>query len=380
MARYVFALVRAFLSHAVRHDVHLLVLEEDLPLFDFAAERMHLVPIREKHRAPVRDIIWHQRVLPRWLGEQEIDVLHVPSYRRMLWSAPCAMVATIHDLAQFHVVGKYDCTRRLYGRVVARYLARCQDRVVAVSQKTAQDIERFFHIPPHRVDVVYNGVDHERFSPGDHAQAKAIAAERWALDRPFFLYVSRIEHPAKNHLRLIEAFSRFRVAAKTDWQLALVGSDWRGADTVHSKANTSGFTSDIRFLGFVDDAALPTLYRAAEVMVYPSLFEGFGFPPVEAMACGCPVLSSTRGSLAEVVGKAAGTFDPEDVGEITTTLRRIAADVAWRAQLREAGLLNARRFNWDENAERMLIVYEQAIERSRARRRWQSRAGGGSTG
>jgi glycosyltransferase involved in cell wall biosynthesis len=177
------------MSQAGRHDIHLLVLEEDLRLFEFVAGRMTVVPVNEKYRPPLRNIAWHYIALPRWLQEHQIDVLHVPSYRRMLFSAPCALVATIHDLAQFHVARKYDCPRMLYGRVVARYLANRQDEIIAISQSTAHDIDRFFHVLPHRVHTLYNGVDHERFRPGERAQSKAHAATRWALDRPFFLYV-----------------------------------------------------------------------------------------------------------------------------------------------------------------------------------------------
>jgi glycosyltransferase involved in cell wall biosynthesis len=256
----------------------------------------------------------------------------------------------------------------LYGRVVARRLAHCQDQIIAISQNTALDIERFFQIPPSRVHIVHNGIDRQRFAPADRARAKADAAARWGLERPFFLYVSRIEHPAKNHARLIEAFNRFKAVANMDWQLVLVGSDWHGSDVVHAAARRSPFSRDIHFLGFVDDAAVPTLYRAAEAMVYPSLYEGFGFPPVEAMACGCPVLSSGRGSLSEVAGDAAGTFDPENVDEIVVALQRLVTDVGWRTHLREAGIINARRFSWDENVERVLAVYEQAVEHHRASR------------
>ena len=368
VAQYVFGLVKALLPHAGLHDIYLLVLEEDLRLFDFVSGRMTVVPVNEKYRPPVRNIAWHHIVLPRWLQEHQIDVLHVPSYRRMLCSAPCALVATIHDLAQFHIARKYSWARMLYGRAIARKLAHCQDDIIAISQSTEQDILRFFRVPPHRVHVVYNGFDHERFVPGDHLQAKTDAAALWALDRPFFLYVSRIEHPAKNHVRLIEAFDQFRAAAQMDWQLALVGSDWHGSDVVHAAAEKSPFTRDIRFLGFVDDVALPTLYRAAEAMVYPSLFEGFGFPLVEAMACGCPVLTSKRGSLAEVVGESAGIFGPEHVEEIVAALNRVTTDMEWCAHLRDAGSLNAGRFNWNETAERVLSVYEQAIERNQASR------------
>ena len=366
VGQYVLAFVKALLPRAREHDIFLLVLEEDLGLFEFAQGHMNLVAVSEKYRTSLKNIAWHQLVLPRWLKEHSIDVLHVPSYRRMLQWAPCAKVATIHDLGQFHVAKKYDLARMLYGRVVARHLARCQDEIVAISQCTAQDIEHFFHVPPERIHLAYNGLDHERFAPGDSTQAKAEVARRWKLDRPFFLYVSIIAHPQKNHVRLIEAFNQFRAATNMDWQLVLVGSDWAGSEAVHAEAHRSPFNGEIRFLGFVEDAALPTLYRAADAMVCPSLFEGFGFPPVEAMACGCPVLCSTRGSLPEVVGDAAGTFDPEDIRQIAAVLQRAATDTKWRAQLRAAGLVNAKRFSWNDHAERVFRVYEDAIERHQA--------------
>lgn len=368
VAQYVFALVRALLPHADRHEIHLLVLEQDLPLFAFAGDRVQRIAVPERFRPAVRNVLWHQTVLPAWLRRHRIDVVHVPSYRRMLWRAPCATVATIHDLAPFHIAGKYDLARMFYGRVVVRRLARRQDAVIAISANTAGDIAQFFGLPVTRQNVILNGIDHARFSPGDPAQAAADASARWKLDRPFFLYVSRLEHPAKNHVRLIEAFSRFKADTGLDWLLALGGTDWHGAAHVHAAAAASPFAADIRFLGFVDDAVLPDLYRAASALVYPSLYEGFGFPPVEAMACGCPVLSSTRGSLGEVVGDAAATLDPENVADIGAGLQRLATDAPYRTRLREAGFRNARRFDWSDNAAKVLAVYEHAAAAKSARR------------
>lgn len=361
VAQYVFALVKALLPATDRHEFHLLVLEEDLPLFAFAAKRMRLVIVPERHRPAVRNVLWHQTSLPRWLAREHIDVLHVPSYRRMVWRSPCARVATIHDLAPFHVSGKYDPARMLYGRVVARRLARRQHRIIAISENTARDIRRFFAVPDQRLEVIHNGIDHTRFCPGDSRAARAIAAERWELRQPFFLYISRLEHPAKNHVRLIEAFNDFKLRTNSGWQLALGGSDWHGAEHVHAAARASAFSRDIRFLGFVPDDALAGLYRAASAMVYPSLFEGFGFPPIEAMACGCPVISSTRGSLGEVVGQAAELIDPLDVPGLARALERVATQEPRRQELQRAGFENARRFDWATNASRVLSAYQEVL-------------------
>jgi glycosyltransferase involved in cell wall biosynthesis len=366
VAQYVFALLRALLPHAARHEFHLFVFEEDLPLFEFARDAMRLVPVPESERPAVRNVLWHQRVLPALARELKLDVLHVPSYRRMLWPRPCPLVATIHDLAPFHVTGKYDWKRMLYGRVVVKRLARRQDAVIAVSENTARDLDRFFGLGGDRVRVVWNGIDHERFQPGDPAAAAGQAAARWRLDRPYFLYVSRLEHPAKNHVRLLEAFARFKAATGSDWLLALGGSDWHGAEAIHAAAEASPCRADIRFLGFVDDASLPDLYRAAACFAYPSLFEGFGFPPIEAMACGCPVISSARGSLREVVADAARLVDPESVPDITEALTTLATSASARDHLRTAGFRNARRFDWNRNAAETLEVYAKACRRKKA--------------
>ena len=359
VAQYVFALLRAMLARTDKHKFNLFVFEEDLPLFDFAKEKMKLIPVAEKFRPAVKNVLWHQTELPRLARNLALDVLHVPSYRRMLWRAPCPLVATIHDLAPFHITGKYDWKRMIYGRVIVKRLARRQDEIIAVSENTARDLQTFFGLGRDRVQVVWNGIDHRRFSPGDVAAAKKSAVEKWKLDRPFFLFVSRLEHPGKNHVRLIEAFNRFKSQTKSDWLLALGGSDWHGSEAIYAAAKSSPFAADIRFLGFVSDAALPELYHATDVFIYPSLFEGFGFPPIEAMASGVPVISSTRGSLREVVADAALTIDPENISDIADALAKMSGSADEREYWRVKGFTNAKRFDWHENAAQTLAIYER---------------------
>lgn len=359
VGQYVLALVRALLPFAGRHEFTLFVLRDDVPRFDFAKDAMRIVPVPEFFRPAVRDVLWHQTVLPLLAKRHRLDVLHVPSYRRLLWLRPCPLVATIHDLAAFRVAGKYDRARMFYGRVVARRLARRQDEIITVSRHTACDVAAFFGIPRQRLTVIHNGLDHERFqadAPGDRhaiAHAKGITS-------PFFLYVARLEHPAKNHVKLVRAFNQFKVATGSPWKLVLGGSDWHGAEHIHAEVQRSPFAADIVTLGFVPDGELAAWYRAADGMVYPSAHEGFGLPPIEAMACGCPVLSSDRGALAEIVGQAALIIDPDDEPSLAQQLARFAADLELRADLREAGLEHARRYDWHRNAEATLAIYARA--------------------
>lgn len=361
VAQYLFALLRALASHG-ENQFTLFVLDEDVPLFDFLGDKMQIVRVPEKFRPPVKNILWHQTELPKLARQLKLDVLHIPSYRRLLWSGPCALVGTIHDLAPFHVANKYDWKRMFYGRVVVRRLAHRQDRIIAISQNTARDIKTFFKLPEDRISVIYNGLERERFFPDPANTARAEVARKHNLQQPFFLYLARLEHPGKNHTRLIAAFNQFKSATRSPWQLVFAGSDWHGAEAIHAAIKTSPFASDIRPLGFVADKDLPELYRAADVFVYPSLYEGFGMPPVEAMACGCPVISSDCGSLKEVVGEAAALVDPLDIDSITQQLTQLAGIPALRAKLRARGLMRAQRFNWRTTAEQTLAVYRQVAE------------------
>ena len=358
VGQYLIALLKAFRPYTKQHQWTLFVLEEDVPLLEFNRDCMQIVTVPEKHRAPIQNILWHQSRLPTLTREYGLDILHVPSYRRLLWQKPCPLVATIHDLAPFHVTGKYDWKRMFYGRVIARKLARRQDRIISISQNTSNDLTRFFGISPTKISLVHNGIDHERFFPGSQNEARAAVAHEFGLHGPFFLYVARLEHPAKNHLRLISAFEQFKVESRSNWRLVFGGSDWHGAETIHAAIRQSKFKSDIRALGFVPDTALPNLYRAAEVFVYPSLYEGFGLPPVEAMACNCPVICSTNGSLGEVVGTAAAIIEPEDESSISGKLLQLATHEQERNRLRAAGLAQATKFDWKHTAEGTLRVYE----------------------
>jgi glycosyltransferase involved in cell wall biosynthesis len=359
VAQYVFALLRGLLARNDGDKFTIFVLKEDLALFDFARGHCRIVEVPEKFRPPIRDILWHQTVLPKLVRRHRLDVLHVPSYRRMLWPRPCTLVATIHDLAPFRVPRKYDWKRMLYGKVVARRLAHRQDRIIAVSQNTANDIRNFFRVPAERLRTIYNGLDHGRFFPGTRSHATEFVALRYDLKQPFFLYIARLEHPGKNHVRLIEAFNRFKSETKSNWQLVLGGSDWHGADVIHALIRQSPYRNAIRCVGFVADSELPAFYRAAEAFVYPSLYEGFGFPPLEAMACGCPALCSWRGSLGEVAGEAA-TLDPENIPDLAQQLKRLATDQEFREHLRATGLERAQTFDWQRTAAETAKLYALA--------------------
>lgn len=360
VGQYVLALVKALMPYASRHEFTLFVLEEDRPLFAFAEKSMRIVDVSETFRPPLRDIGWHQTLLPKAARTLGLDVLHIPSYRRMIWRHPCRLVTTIHDLAPFRVKRKYDVARMIYCRSVVPWLARRQHRIITPSTVTAQDVQAFLGVAPEQIEVIHNGIDQDRFQPGAAKTALEAVARKYQLKSPFILYIARLEHPGKNHVRLIEAFDTFKRRTSSDCSLVFCGGDWHGAEAIHTAIRSSAYSEAIRSLGFVPDGDLPDLYRAAQVFIYPSLYEGFGFPPLEAMACGCPVISSDTGALREVIGEAACVINPEDVGSISEALcswDRIRSTQEWV----NLGLKQAQGFSWERTASRTVGVYEALI-------------------
>ncbi len=361
IAQWLFALTKELLQ-SKDIELTLFVLEDDLELFDYAKANGKIQIVPESCRNPVRDILWHQSRLPRLAEQLKLDLIHLPSYRRLIRSPRIPTLGTIHDLAPFHLTGKYDWKRMIYGKHVVPYFARQSTRLTAVSQYTATDITKFFGIPQSKITVILNGLDHQRFQPAKDHEAERALREKHQIDGPFFLYVARIEHPGKNHVRLIEAFNQMKKQSGSRWKLVFGGSDWHGAEVVHQAIKASPYSDDIRVTGFVPDEALPHLYRTANAFVYPSLFEGFGLPPVEAMACGCPVISSASGSLAEVVDQAALIVEPKSVESITDALMKMVKDDTHREILKSRGLENAQRFRWDNAAKATEQEYRRVIE------------------
>lgn len=323
---------------------------------DFAAyERLlggverRAVPLQAD--APGPSAAWHLGLAGREARRAGADVLLLPAAnRRVAWSSALPTVAVVHDLAQLHVPGKYDALRMLYvRRVVVAALARAT-ALVAVSEATRAHLEA---ATGRRGDVlvVPNGVDAERFaaaSPADAASARA----RVTGGAPYFLYLSRLEHPGKNHLRLLDAYARS--AARATHRLVLVGADWGAAGEILSRAAQLGVAERVRWLGFAEDHELPGLVSGADALLMVGLCEGFGLPALEGLAAGRPIVASTTGAVLEATGPLAAPCDPYDPASIASALDRAAHDAALRERAAREGPAWARRFDWERVAGALL--------------------------
>ncbi|MGB0744349.1 MAG: glycosyltransferase family 4 protein, partial [Opitutales bacterium] len=205
----------------------------------------------------------------------------------------------------------------------------------------------FFKLPESGVEVIYNGLNHSLYRPRDEATQARFVAEQ-GIDRPFLLFISRLEHPGKNHVRLIEAYEHYRKTSEDVHLLVLGGAPWHGAEVIQERVERSPYASDILMPGFIEEADLPLWYASADGLVFPSLIEGFGLPVVEAFACGLRVATSDRGSLPEVGGEAAIYFNPEDVMDISRAITALCRETEPKREVRiTKGRVHAATFDWE---------------------------------
>ncbi len=274
-------------------------------------------------------------------------------------------VFTVHDLAFLaHPETHLRSNRTYLAAMMPRYVATATV-VIADSEATRRDVLARYQVAPDKVRVVPLGVE-PTFAPVPPPEARALVAARYGLTAPYLLFVGTLE-PRKNLRGLVAAYRALLQRHDDAPDLTVAGAEGWRYDDLYRLVQQEGLSARVRFLGRVADADLPALYSAAAAFAYPSLYEGFGLPPLEALACGTPVVCSDRSSLPEVVGDAALLVDPTDAAALARALARLLDDEALRRLLRARGLARAAQFTWARTAAETLAAYEEA------RRRWDAR-------
>ena len=295
--------------------------------------------------------------MDRWIPG--VDVFHGTDHLLPPFSR-ARTVFTLHDLIfKFFPEYHLPLNRAFLGLMLPRFLRRA-DAIIAVSECTKRDAIRLYHLPPERITVIYEGVDPALRPESDSARI-AQARARYAHDQPFILYLGTIE-PRKNIVALIDAVRALRARGLPHRLLIAGRKGWLYQPTLDHVAQM-GMSDAVDFLDYVPDAELPALFSACDAFVFPSLYEGFGLPPLEAMACSAPVVCSNTSSLPEVVGDAAVLFDPRDIGEIASAIERVVSDAALRDELRAKGIAQAAKFSWERAARETLAVYESVCKK-----------------
>lgn len=306
--------------------------------------------------SPPLRIVWEQIVSPFAMSRAHLGVLFCPVNVVPL-ACPVPSVVTVHDLAFLSYPDAFHTAKRRYLTAMTRLSVHRARRVIAVSAHTRDDLVHRFGVRPERVTVIPNAAD-ARFRPA--ADPKAVARFKAAHNLPdrFILFVGTLE-PRKNLRRLIEAFALL-AEGDAETKLVIVGATgWLTSDLA-PLVQAHDLTDRIIFTGYVTDNDLPVWYQAATVFCYPSLYEGFGLPVLEAMACGTPVVTSRTSSIPEVTGEAAMLVDPTDVAALAHALQSVLSDEARRNTMAEAGIARAQTFSWERTAAATLDVIRDA--------------------
>lgn len=305
--------------------------------------------------------VWIQRALtlPLLTHRNQIDVLHVPFIAPPLASA--RQIVAIHDLSFERFPEYFGRVDRVRMRTLVRYSARRADRIFTLSESARQDILTFYHVPAAKVRVVPAGVDLRVFRKIDDTRQLAGVRQRYQLPDHFVLVVGTIQ-PRKNLPRLIAAFDQVIQQQGLPHHLVIAGRDGWLSGPTFAAARSARCSERIRFLGPVPDDDLPALYNLADALAFPSLFEGFGLPPLEAMASGTPVAAANTSSLPEVVGEAGLLFDPYHVDAIAAALTALLTDAALRTTLSERGLARCQQFTWHAAARCAQQAFHEVIQ------------------
>jgi len=321
---------------------------------------LHTPPLSE--RTMVR--LWHRLNSPwppiEWFTGGPLDLFHATDFVLAPSRARRKMV-TVHDLAFiFYPEAAMPSLHRYLHVVVPRSVRRA-DHLLADSHHTAKDLQEQWQIEAERITVVQGAVDHERFRPHTDPIDLAAVRRRYGIgERPFMLGLSTLQ-PRKNFTRLIEAFHLARQTVHLPHRLVIGGGKGWLFDTIFARVQELGLTDDVLFPGYVDDADLPLLYNAAEFFVFPSLYEGFGLPVLEALACGVPVLTADNSCLPEAGGPGALYVNALSVESIAEGIITLAQDDALRQRLRVAGLAHPAHFTWQRSAEQLWAAYTKVL-------------------
>lgn len=295
--------------------------------------------------------------MPLAAAQDRLDLLHVNYHAPPV--CPCPVIVTIHDLAFHFFPSAFSPRDLIILSLLVPLSARRARWVIAVSEHTRQDLIRVYNLPPTKIKVTYEAAN-ASFRPVQDPILLSRIRASYRIAGPYILGVGNLQ-PRKNLPRLIAAFARLRREQAIPHQLVLVGQKaWRN-HTITAAIASAGVQEEVILTGYVPDDDLPLLYSGADLFVYPSLYEGFGLPVLEAMACGTPVVTSRTSSLPEVAGDAAWLVDPLDTEELVQAIGELLSDPGKREELRQRGLARSRTFSWLETARQSRALYEAAL-------------------
>ncbi len=340
----------------------------NLPHWDYP--NVHLIGCRYPNKilnlclkmiqAPKLDQLLVARLNQSGIKPTQIDLFFLPNLNFIALKNQTKKIITVHDLSFELFPEFYSIKRRLWHKIInPRKLITSADQIIAVSENTKNDLIDFYQLPIEKIKVIYSGVD-ESFRPINDQKQLNRAKEKYRLPKNFIFYLGNLE-PRKNIEGLIEAFEilKDKNSLLDDYQLLIAGSPSWSYENIYHLANQSKYREAVRFIGYVDLEDKPALYNLAKLFVYPSFYEGFGFPPLEALASGLPVVASSTSSLGEIIGSAGLLVDPYNRSELAEAMYQILTNETLKTNLQKRGPEQARKFRWADSARAVLDLFTQ---------------------
>jgi glycosyltransferase involved in cell wall biosynthesis len=333
--------------------------EYDRFAYSEAAPNLEFIP-RCSVKGRYANSFWHVVRYPAMAGDRKWNACFFPAaHKRFSANSPCPAIGVIHDMAPWREKkgsGQLKAVVRMFFPAALRRL----DRVIAVSRWIKQELVDIAGIKENRIEVVPNGIDTQAFYPRPRGEESVVLIQPFSFRRPYVLYASRLEHPMKNHVKLIEAFGIFKERTRYPHRLVLAGADSRGSKKVKEAAAASPYRKDIFFTGHFPVTSLPELYSGSDIVVVPSMYEGFGMGVLEAMASGVPVACARAGSLPETANYAALYFDPENAEDMADRMVALTTNRDIYRECRRLGLEQIKNFSWDACAIRTLEIIQES--------------------
>jgi len=295
--------------------------------------------------------------LDKFLG---VDIFWAPHINFIQLSKRCRSILTIHDLSFIRYPKYFSFRKNIWHQAInVEKLIKKVDTIITVSKNTKDDIMDLYSIPDNKIKVIHSGIGRQYKVIDRDDKNLGSVKKKYGLPKKFILFLGTLE-PRKNIEGIIRAYNEFREKnpGLSDYKLIIAGGRGWKSDKIFREYNKSKFRKDIKFLGYIVDEDKVYIYNLAALFIYPSFYEGFGFPPLEAMACGLPVITSFSSSLPEIVGKAALIVDPYNINEISTAIRELITNNNLKKLLLAKGLNRASKFNWEYSARKYLEVFK----------------------
>lgn len=347
------------LARLYPEDKYVLFRNFDFKEYDCLAQyqNIDIVDIPYTKMSGLKNILWHQWLFQKLLKKHKCDIAYIPNFTLLLWKAVPTIV-TIHDLIEYNVPDKFSKVRMFYRkRICDPLMAKRSDSILTVSKSSKSDIVKYLHQNPSKISVTPNAVDHNIFRKYSNNEILSTLSKYRLEYKDYFLFVGTIDYPGKNIKTVLDAFFDLKSQGRIDKKLVIVGKDGYNSEVIYNTVNTSPYKGDVIFTGYLPDEDLPKLYAGSCIMLYLSLYEGFGLPVLEAMSCATPVICSNTSCFPEVVGELDVCVPPTDVRMVEAKIREMIYNESYGKILAEKCYQKAQEYSWEASAK----LYHQAF-------------------